>query len=193
MPPIPPVEGSCTSCPQVTFRAISTHHRPNQHEYQEKLIRAFDLHFKEFHVRGEDSPPALNRFKPQHQIGLPCARRYRNCRIGITFVPAETCAQGGIPMPEPETVERAREDAGEGKSPSTQAGEFVREEMHHIREGKHGAASTKQAIAIGLSKARRAGVKLAPPKASASTSTKKQAARDSRKAESGSATHPSRT
>jgi hypothetical protein len=52
-----PVEGSCTSCPQVTFRAISTHHRPNQHEYQEKLIRAFDLHFKEFHMRGEDSPP----------------------------------------------------------------------------------------------------------------------------------------
>src|SRR5579864_6906564 len=62
-------------------------------------------------------------------------------------------------MPERETLERAHEDAREGKSPSTQAGEFVREEMHHIREGKHGAASTKQAIAIGLSKARRAGVK----------------------------------
>jgi hypothetical protein len=70
-------------------------------------------------------------------------------------------------MPERETVERAREDASEGKSPSTQAGEFVREEMHHIREGKHGAASTKQAIAIGLSKARRAGVKLGTPKGSA--------------------------
>jgi hypothetical protein len=69
-------------------------------------------------------------------------------------------------MPDKETVERAREDAREGKSPSTQAGEFVREEMHHIREGKHGAASTKQAIAIGLSKARRSGVKLAPPKGS---------------------------
>ena len=63
-------------------------------------------------------------------------------------------------MPEKETMERAREDAREGKSASTQAGEFVREEMHHVREGKHGAASTKQAIAIGLSKARRAGVKL---------------------------------
>ncbi len=63
-------------------------------------------------------------------------------------------------MPEKETVERARKDAAEGKSPSTQAGEFVREEMHHIREGKHGARSSKQAIAIGLSKARRAGVKL---------------------------------
>ena len=67
-------------------------------------------------------------------------------------------------MPEKETIERAKEDEREGKSPSTQAGEFVREEMHHVREGKHGARSTKQAIAIGLSKARRAGVKLAPPR-----------------------------
>lgn len=63
-------------------------------------------------------------------------------------------------MPEKETIERAKEDAREGKSPSTQAGEFVREEMHHVREGKHGARNTKQAIAIGLSKARRAGVRL---------------------------------
>ena len=61
-------------------------------------------------------------------------------------------------MPEQKTIERAREDKREGKSPSTQAGEFVREEMEHIREGKHGARSAKQAIAIGLSKARRAGV-----------------------------------
>jgi hypothetical protein len=67
-------------------------------------------------------------------------------------------------MPEQETMKRAEEDAREGKSPSTQAGEFVREEMHHIREGKHGARSTKQAIAIGLSKARRAGVELQTPK-----------------------------
>src|SRR5437016_4905025 len=66
-------------------------------------------------------------------------------------------------MPEKKTIERAREDKREGKSPTTQAGEFVREEMHHIREGKHGARSTKQAIAIGLSKARRAGVDLPPP------------------------------
>lgn len=71
-------------------------------------------------------------------------------------------------MPERETIERAREDAREGKSPSTQAGEFVREEIHHIREGKHGASSPEQAIAIGLSKARRAGVKLKPPKGPAS-------------------------
>jgi hypothetical protein len=67
-------------------------------------------------------------------------------------------------MPEKETLERAREEARQGKSPSTQAGEFVREEMHHVREGKHGAASTKQAIAIGLSKARRAGVQLPAPR-----------------------------
>ena len=67
-------------------------------------------------------------------------------------------------MPEKETLERAAEDKAEGKSASTQAGEFVREEIEHIREGKHGARSAKQAIAIGLSKARRAGVKLAAPK-----------------------------
>src|SRR6202034_1011145 len=67
-------------------------------------------------------------------------------------------------MPEQETLERAREDEAEGKSPSVQAGEFVREEIHHIREGKHGARSTKQAIAIGLSMARRAGVDLPPPR-----------------------------
>ena len=66
-------------------------------------------------------------------------------------------------MPEKRTLERARKDAREGKAPTTQAGEFVREEMEHIREGKHGARSTKQAIAIGLSKARRAGVNLPPP------------------------------
>jgi len=63
-------------------------------------------------------------------------------------------------MPRRETIERARRDARSGKAPSTQAGEFVREEMHHVREGKHGARNPKQAIAIGLSKARRAGVKL---------------------------------
>src|SRR3954453_12002105 len=82
-------------------------------------------------------------------------------------------------MPEKRTVERARRDRREGKSPSTQAGEFVREEMDHIREGKHGARSTKQAIAIGLSKARRAGVALKPPKKGrASESVRKSAQRD---------------
>ena len=66
-------------------------------------------------------------------------------------------------MPEKQTIERAREDAREGKAPTTQAGEFVREEIHHVREGKHGVKNPKQAIAIGLSKARKAGVKLPPP------------------------------
>jgi hypothetical protein len=89
-------------------------------------------------------------------------------------------------MPEKKTIERARRDAREGKAPTTQAGEFVREEMDHIREGKHGARSTKQAIAIGLSKARRAGVKLAPPKpGQASERTRKQAQRDVAKGRTG--------
>ena len=83
-------------------------------------------------------------------------------------------------MPEKETLERARRDKREGKAASTQAGEFVREEIEHIREGKHGARSTKQAIAIGLSKARRAGVDL-PPSETASEETKEQAKRDLRK------------
>lgn len=81
-------------------------------------------------------------------------------------------------MPEKRTLERARKDRRQGKAASTQAGEFVREEMDHIREGKHGARSTKQAIAIGLSKARRAGVNLKPPrKGTTSERTRKSAAR----------------
>lgn len=96
-------------------------------------------------------------------------------------------------MPERETIERAQEDAREGKSPSTQAGEFVREEMHHVREGKHGARSTKQAIAIGLSKARRSGVKLrAPGKGKTSAKTKAQASRDYGKGQSRTKSKPSR-
>ena len=82
-------------------------------------------------------------------------------------------------MPEKQTLQRARRDKREGKAASTQAGEFIREEMHHIREGKHGARSPEQAIAIGLSKARRSGVDLPPPKAgSASAETREKAQRD---------------
>jgi hypothetical protein len=89
-------------------------------------------------------------------------------------------------MPEQETLERAEQDKREGKSPSTQAGEFVREEIHHIREGKHGAASAKQAVAIGLSKARQAGVELpAPKKGRVSEKTRKAAVRDSSRGRSG--------
>jgi hypothetical protein len=82
-------------------------------------------------------------------------------------------------MPEKKTLERAAQDKREGKAPSTQAGEFVKEEMEHIRQGKHGARSTEQAIAIGLSKARRAGVDLPPPaKGSAPAATRRKAKRD---------------
>lgn len=81
-------------------------------------------------------------------------------------------------MPEAKTIERARRDKRQGKSSTTQAGEFVREEMHHIREGKHGARSPQQAIAIGLSKARRAGVDLPPPeKGKTSKKTRRSAER----------------
>lgn len=89
-------------------------------------------------------------------------------------------------MPEKRTVERARQDEEDGKAPSTQAGEFVREEIEHIRKGKHGARSTKQAIAIGLSKARRAGVKLPPPKRGAvSEETRHKAQREYERAQLG--------
>jgi len=88
-------------------------------------------------------------------------------------------------MPEQEVIERAHQDAREGKSPSTQAGEFVRQEIEHVRQGKHGAQSPQQAIAIGLSKARRAGVKLPPPrKGRASAKTQARAERDYRKGQS---------
>jgi hypothetical protein len=89
-------------------------------------------------------------------------------------------------MPEKEIVERAQEDLREGKSPSTAAGEFVHEEIEHVREGKHGARSPQQAIAIGLSKARRAGVPLAPPSpGKTKKSTRQSAERDYRKGQSG--------
>src|ERR671937_2781891 len=91
-------------------------------------------------------------------------------------------------MPEKATLERARRAKRQGKRPTTQAGEFIREEIHHIREGKHGARSTKQAIAIGLSKARQAGVKLRPPKkGTTSEGTRRSAARAYRKGQSGTA------
>ena len=112
-------------------------------------------------------------------IGLGCAARYARHK-------------GVMLMPEKETLRRVHEDAREGKAPTTQAGEFVREEMHHIREGKHGARSTKQAIAIGLSKARRAGVKLKPPRrGKAKARTRKQAERDYRRGQSHSRTRSS--
>jgi hypothetical protein len=96
-------------------------------------------------------------------------------KVGEEFIHLEE----NVAMPEEKTLRRAKQDKREGKSPSTQAGEFVKETIEHIRQGKHGARSTKQAIAIGLSKARRAGVKLPPPKhGKASERTIEHAERD---------------
>lgn len=82
-------------------------------------------------------------------------------------------------MPEKQTLDKAQRDLRQGKSPSTAAGEFVQEEIEHVREGKHGARSAKQAIAIGLSKARRAGIPLpAPKRGKTSQSTRRSAQRD---------------
>jgi len=97
-------------------------------------------------------------------------------------------------MPDRDTIESAQRDEAEGKAPTTQAGEFVREEIEHVREGKHGARSAKQVIAIGLSKARRAGVKLPPPrKGRTSAKARAQAARDYRKGQASSRRRPSPT
>jgi hypothetical protein len=96
-------------------------------------------------------------------------------------------AAGGFVMPEKRTIDRARRDKRQGKAPTTQAGEFVREEMEHVRRGKHGARSTRQAIAIGLSKARRAGVDLPPPaKGRTSERTRESAKRAYRAGRKGS-------
>jgi hypothetical protein len=95
-------------------------------------------------------------------------------------------------MPEKRTLKRAARDRRQGKAPTTQAGEFVREEIEHVRGGKHGARSTKQAIAIGLSKARRAGVKLRPPrKGKTSARTRRRAQRDYARGQRGSSRKPS--
>lgn len=96
-------------------------------------------------------------------------------------------------MPEKRILERAQRDLVEGKPASTAAGEFVHEEIEHIREGKHGARSPKQAIAIGLSKARRAGIPLPPPKVGVGNEdTRKKAKRDLQKAHGGEGNKPSR-
>lgn len=96
-------------------------------------------------------------------------------------------------MPEKKTIERAKQAKRQGKAPTTQAGEFVREEMHHIRAGKHGARSTKQAIAIGLSKARRAGVDLPPPKKGKTSEKTRRSAERAYEAGQKGKSQPSRT
>jgi Family of unknown function (DUF6496) len=111
---------------------------------------------------------------------MSCSGPMTSCHIQSPFWRRNFCT---MPEDDEEALKRAREDEREGKSPSTQAGEFVREEMEHIREGKHGARSARQAIAIGLSKARRHGIKLGPPKRG-SRKTKQQARRESRRSRS---------
>ena len=106
--------------------------------------------------------------------------------IRVAHFLANSIALSVKQMPEKETLRRAHEDEAEGKSPSVQAGEFVREEIHHRREGKHGARSAKQAVAIGLSKARRAGVKLPPPDPDRTSKSTRQKA----KADSEQGRHP---
>ena len=114
-----------------------------------------------------------------------------NCR-GMEDTKAQNLQQKGSRMPEKSTVQKAKEDLHEGKSPSTAAGEFVHEEIKHVREGKHGARSPRQAIAIGLSKARRAGIPLKPPRRGrASAGTRKRAARDYRRGRSSTSHKPS--
>jgi hypothetical protein len=97
-------------------------------------------------------------------------------------------------MPEKKTIERAKKDKSEGKAPSTQAGEFVHQEIEHVKEGKHGARSAKQAIAIGLSEARRAGVKVpAPKKGTAPEATRHKAQQDLKAGAKGAKKTVSRT
>ena len=116
--------------------------------------------------------PPVYRQGPRGKAGPPEALAVTELREGV---------MGGR-TPEKKTLDRAKKDRSEGKSPSTQAGEFVREEFDHIREGKHGARSAKQAIAIGLSKARRAGVDLPAPAANRTTpATRAKAKRDLKK------------
>jgi|SRR3954468_13036296 hypothetical protein len=106
------------------------------------------------------------------EVKIFCARCVQPASHGCSLY--SVLSAGAGTMPEKKTVERAREDARQGKAPSTQAGEFVREEIHHVREGKHGVRSPRQAIAIGLSKARKAGVKLAPPPAGTPSAKKER-------------------
>src|SRR3954463_12948449 len=121
----------------------------------------------------EEEMRAQRDARPQRHPPAPAAP-CKSCNAERNF---DRHRRGGV-MPERSTLARARKDKREGKSASTQAGEFVREEIDHVREGRHGARSAKQAIAIGLSKARRAGVDLKPPpKGKASAKTRRSAQR----------------
>jgi hypothetical protein len=130
--------------------------------------------FRPSDMTTNDRPPDRHRSKPFFVADRPVVGRRSR---GPNY------ARGGDKMPEKKTRERAQRAKRQGKSASTQAGEYVREEIHHVREGKHGARSSKQAIAIGLSKARRAGVKVGRPKRG-SQATKRKAAQDAKRGSS---------
>ena len=130
----------------------------------------------------ESSHPQLSRrvasqplLDPKDKCGVISHHSHLSFRAN--FMRTLMCPGIGKNMPERKTIERARKDKREGKAASTQAGEFIREEMDHIRKGIHGARSTKQAIAIGLSKARRAGVDLPPPKRGTTSEKTRKSAR----------------
>jgi hypothetical protein len=126
-------------------------------------------------VRGRCPTASLRHYSPAPQCRwrqYPALRRVGRTAIGKPYAYAARL-EGDVP--EKKTQQRAARARRRGKAPTSQAGEFVREEVHHIREGKHGARSTKQAIAIGLSKARRSGVKLPQPPATAKATTKRSA------------------
>lgn len=151
----------------------SSNHRSQAHIRSQKFAgRAFRLHGSRFaFCKRNERIRAFKRF---------------SANDGIVW------AKDSFFMPEREVIERAREDEREGKAPSTQAGEFIREEFHHIREGKHGARSPQQAIAIGLSKARRSGVRLRPPSGGRYPGKiKRQAERDYERGQRGNITHVS--
>src|SRR6201986_5659152 len=131
--------------------------------------------------------------RPFRTCGPYCRAGIRS--PGLIYSPATRrilITEKGSSMPEKEVVEQAKEDLKEGKCPSPAAGEFVHEEIEHVREGKHGERSPQQAVAIGLSKARRAGIPLPPPKkGKAKERVREQAKRELAAGQSGSAERPS--
>ena len=141
----------------------------------------------------EPPPPAPARAaSPPPDVAQGARPRPRRARRRAPPKTGDLVLKQGGPMPEKKTIERARRARRQGKAASTAAGEFVHEEIEHVREGKHGARSTKQAIAIGLSKARRAGVPLKPPaKGEAKQETREKARRDYAKGRSGAGRKPS--
>jgi hypothetical protein len=177
------------------LRPAQTCGAPQSTSHESRLLstRAIRVASGQSRVASRKSPAFLLRI-PDLLVCCEIAS-CRGARARRPPIPRFTKRRKNMPdSEEREVMERARRDREEGKSPSTQAGEFVREEMHHIREGKHGAASPQQAIAIGLSKARRAGVPLpAPKRGKTSARTRHQAPRELRKGRSSRRHKPSRT